>query len=111
MSSISDDQKKVLDQFYDAEVIPVSEKAAAEVLLFKPKDSDASYYSSRPNTRMTKADFELRLADEVQAGETLDEMWKDGPLDGLGSKMMKLRSHFPVVEEKSELSSFIYEMF
>jgi hypothetical protein len=41
----------------------------------------------------------------------LDAHWAGTPLRGLGKKILKLARYFPEPEEKTELSSSIYEMF
>jgi hypothetical protein len=61
---------------------------------------------------MERGDFVLKLGDERQAAATLEDRWARTPLRGLGRRLLGLtRSFFPDVEEKSEISSAIYEMF
>lgn len=111
MSLINQKQIRVLTKFYRKEIVCLSDLYADKILDSVSPDSDESYFSKRSDTRMTKEDFELKLADEQQAAKTIDLKWAATPLKGLGKKMLKLTPYFLKVKEKSELSSSIYEMF
>jgi|GEM_PF-3509557 hypothetical protein len=111
MSLIKQKQIEVLTNFYKQEIVPLSNIYADSILDYACPDSNESYFIKRSNTRMTKQDFELKLADEQQAAKTIDSKWAATPLKGLGKKMLKLTPYFLKVKEKSELSSSIYEMF
>ena len=110
MNSIDQKQTKALIKFYERHLLPLQE--APETKEIPPQSADGNtYFIPRKHTRMRKQDFELRLADERQAAESLEDMWVGTPLSGLGKKLLKLSRRFPRVEEKAEVSSLIYEMF
>jgi hypothetical protein len=111
MNLINQKQTKILTQFYKENILPLSKTESANILEYAPPYSDKSYFTKRPETRMKKEDFELNLADEKQAAQTLDQMWARTPRANLGQKILKMAKHFPEVKEKTELSSSIYEMF
>jgi hypothetical protein len=112
MSLINQKQTKILTQFYQENIIPLSENETNNnILEYAPPHSEESYFSKRPQTRMTKEDFEFNFTDEKQAAKTLDKMWAGTKLENLGNKILKLAKHFPEVKDKTELSSSIYEMF
>jgi hypothetical protein len=75
------------------------------------RDSGSSYFVERERARLGRQDFELRLADEHQAADTLERAWAGTRLRGLAKPLMKLVPAFRDVAERSEVSSFVYEMF
>jgi hypothetical protein len=65
----------------------------------------------RERTRLGRQDFELTLGDPDQAAGTLERAWAGTRLRGLAKPLLKLAPSFRDVEERSEISSFVYEMF
>lgn len=112
MSSIDRKQEQALTRFYEENIVPLGRANGMEFLDHSPPSSAESYLLARPRERMSRDDFVLKLGDERQAAPTLEARWAQTPLRGLGRRLFRLtRSFFPTVEEKSELSAAIYEMF
>ena len=111
MSSIDDRQKKLLTDFYEEHILPLAAHPETASLEPRRKDDEGSFYVVRIKTRLEKSDFEVRLADEEQVVETLERMWSGTPMAAIPRPLMKLCKHFQKVEEKAEVSQFVYEMF
>ena len=111
MSSIDDKQKKLLTDFYEEHILPLAAHPETASLEPRRKDDEESFYVVRAKTRLEKADFEVRLADEEQVVETLERMWSGTPMAAIPRPLMKLCKHFQKIEEKAEVSQFVYEMF
>jgi hypothetical protein len=113
MSLIDPKAARALNRFYDGYLHPLSlarQRAAASRAESAPT-SVSSYFVQRSQTRLSRRDFELHLGDEHEAARTLEEAWSETPLRDLAKPLMKLAPMFQEVEERSEVSSFIYEMF
>jgi len=113
MSSIDPQQARLLNRFYDRYLRPLSEARRRTVAsrIQPPCGSGSSYFVERPRTRLGRRDFELRLGDQHQAARTLEQAWAETPLRNLAKPLMNLAPAFQDVEECSEVSSFVYEMF
>jgi hypothetical protein len=111
MSSIDEKQKKMLVEFYEEHVLPLAAHPETASLEPRRRDDEESFFVVRTKTRLEKSDFEVRLADEEQVVETMERMWSGTPLAPLPRHLMKLCKHFQKVEEKAEVSAFVYEMF
>jgi hypothetical protein len=112
MSSIDDKQRRLLVEFYERHVLPLA--AHPETSRLEPRahpKTDESYFFIRTKTKLERHDFEVRLADEAEVADTLGRMWAGTPLEPIPEELMKLVRHFRDVEEKAEVSAFIYEMF
>lgn len=113
MSSTDPQQTRILNHFYDSFLRPLSETpthvAAAKAQ--PSRDSGSSYFVKRRQTRLSRRDFELRLSDQHQAASTLEQAWSGSRLSGLAKPLMRLTQAFRDTEERSEISSFVYEMF
>ena len=109
MSSISEAQRRALIRFYQREIIG---RAGPSVRLDTDSSEGASsYYIKRKWRPLTRRDFEVSLSDREHIAVTLNAHWANGPLSGLGDRIVALSRRFPNVREKSDVSSFIYEMF
>lgn len=107
MNSISPQQEQALRDFFHANLAGANRPAVfPEVPAGAP-----SYWRPRQQKRLTKEDFEIRLGDADEAGDTLDRFWAGTPLAGLGRRLAILSREFPEVREKADVSSLIYEMF
>ena len=111
MSSIDDKQKKMLIEFYEEHVLPLAAHPETASLEPRRRDDEESFFVVRTKTRLEKSDFEVRLADEEQVVETMERMWAGTPLATIPRPLMKLCKHFQRLEEKAEVSAFVYEMF
>jgi len=76
----------------------------------KADPNATSYYKKRAWRRLEARDFELKLGDAAQVGATLDAFWAGTPLAGLGTKIAALSEKFPEVQQRADVSAFIYEM-
>jgi hypothetical protein len=112
MSSIDPKQEPALVRFYEENIVPLARASGMEFLDHSPGSSSESYFLARPRTRLSREDFALKLADEKQAIATLEAQWAQTPLRGMGRRLLRFtRSYFPKVQEKTEISAAIYEMF
>jgi hypothetical protein len=111
MSSISDRQKRHVVRFYEERIVPLATSPQASRLEPERTEGGASFFVVRARTRLERKDFEVRLADEAQVIETLEGMWAGTPLARIPRPLIDLCKHFPVIEEKVEVSGFVYEMF
>jgi hypothetical protein len=113
MSSIDPRQARILNQFYDSYLRPLSAKPrhAAVAKAPPPRDVGSSYFVQRGRARLSRREFELRLGDQHQAARTLEQAWAGTRLRGLAKPMMRLAPAFRDVEDRSEISAFVYEMF
>ena len=112
LSSIDEKARKELAKFYDKSVIPLAGRPDTMRLEFAAPDSKDTYFVTRVTTKLRKADFELAFGDERLIAQTMERMWRGGPLGGVAKRMLKLKKYFHVTtEQRSDLSSFIYEMF
>jgi hypothetical protein len=113
MSSIDPKQARLLDRFYDGYLRPRAEAGwrVAVTWAGPPPEPGASYFVRRPRTRLGRSEFELDLGDPHRAAGALERAWAGTPLRDLAKPLMKLAPAFQDVEERSEVSSFVYEMF
>jgi hypothetical protein len=111
MSSIDEKQKKLLVDFYEEHVLPLAAHPETASLEPRRREDEDSFFTVRTKTRLEKSDFEVRLADEDQVVETMERIWAGTPLAAIPRPLMKLTKQFQKVEEKAEVSAFIYEMF
>jgi hypothetical protein len=109
MSSIDDSQRALLTRFFEEHL---KERTAHRGHVPSPERDDAdSYYVERTEGLFPRERFELSFSDAEQIAETLDRQWAGGPYAGLGAALMELSRHFEQVEEKKDVSAFVYEMF
>jgi hypothetical protein len=109
MSSIDDSQRALLMRFFEKHLQDRTVNPRS-VLRLERTDTD-SYYIERNEGLFPRERFELSFSDSAQIAATLDEQWAGGPYAGLGSALMELSRHFELVEEKRDVSDFVYEMF
>jgi hypothetical protein len=100
-----------LTRFYDLHLKRLSGSQENGHAARSPAGSRSSYYVRRAKTQLDRSDFELRLGDERQIAEALEEAWEGTRLLGLAKPLAKLTRKFEDVEERAELSPFLYEMF
>lgn len=111
MASTNPKQAAALTQFYRKRILRLSTIREMDWLEHGEPESEASYFVPRERQEMSPQDFVLGLDDEHSAGETLERAWASSPLAGTGRDMIKLVRYFPPVEEESQVSAFVYEMF
>lgn len=111
MSSTDRRRTEALTRFYEGYILPLSRTNGMEVLDHSPPRAALSYFIKRTRTRMTRADFEVKLGDDRQLAQTLESQWSGTPLRGLGKPIIKLVRRLPETEEQREMSASIYEMF
>lgn len=111
MSSIDEKQRRLLLEFYEEHVLALTGHPETANLEPPRRGDEESFFTVRPRSRMHREEFELKVANEAQVIETLEQMWSCTPLAALPRPLMKLAKHFQEREEKAEVSPFIYEMF
>jgi hypothetical protein len=109
--SIDDTQRKALTDFYRAEIEPLASQRLLDARVPPKADPNVTtYYKKRVWRRLEARDFELSLGDAQRVGATLDAFWAGTPLAGLGTKIAALSEKFPEVQQRADVSAFIYEM-
>lgn len=109
--SIDEAQKKALTELYTRELEPLASKRLLDGRVAPKADASAqSYYKKRAWKRLETHDFEVKLGDAEQVGRTLDAFWTGTAFAGLGSKLAALSEKFPEVQQREDVSAFIYEM-
>ena len=109
MSSIDEKQRALLTRFFEEHLVNRTPDPG-QVLGRDTADAD-SFYVERGEGVFPRERFELSFSDAREIAASLDAQWKDGPYAGLGAALMELSKHFEQVEEKEDLSEFVYEMF
>lgn len=110
MSSIDPKQRDLLVAFYEKHVLALAAHPETALLPGPNKDAE-SFFHVRTHTRLEPADFDLGIETPVQVAHALEQKWAGTPLAGIGDELLALVEHFDRIEEKAEVSSFIYEMF
>lgn len=103
-------QRDRLRRFYRKHLLAVSGLASGGLNSDFIENSD-SYYVVQNREPPAWEAFEMRLGNRGDVAGSLDRHWAGTPLDGMGKRLMSLSKHFEYVEEKQEVSSFVYEMF
>lgn len=105
------EQQRALTELYTSELLPLAERRLLDGRVAPKADPTvASYYKKRAPKRLETHDFELRLADAQQVAQTLDAFWAGTAFAGLGTKLAALSEKFPEVQQRADVSAFIYEM-
>ena len=104
-------QRRALEKFFRRVLLPLGEDPQMPPFPAGSQTSPDSYFVVRAAPTLGREDFELKTADETQVTETLTHQWAQTPLEQIIKPMLKLCRRFPEVQEKSEVSSFVYEMF
>jgi hypothetical protein len=113
MSSTESDpqQTKALIKFYQKHVLPLCKSGMADAQWTHVPDGPNTFYLTRKATRMTRADFELPVADEAQIARTLRAHWKGTSLETIPDPLLKLARQFEHTQRQAQVSAFVYEMF
>jgi len=107
MRLIDAKQRRALERFFDRCIRP-----RAEPLESTTRDENVeSYWIVRESQPLRREDLELALDGPEEVAATLDALWRGTRLEGLGTEIAALSREFPNVRERSDVSSFIYEMF
>ncbi|KPK51415.1 MAG: hypothetical protein AMJ63_12490 [Myxococcales bacterium SG8_38_1] len=109
MSSIDDSQRTLLMRFFEKHL--KGRTANPRRVLGLERGNTGSYYLERSEGLFPRERFELSFSDAAEIAASLDQQWAGGPYEGLGSALMELSKHFERVEEKKDVSEFVYEMF
>ena len=109
--SIDEQQKRALTELYTRELEPLAPRRLLDARVPPKADPSAtSYYKKRAWKRLETRDFELKLGNAEQVAQTLDDFWKGTAFAGLGTKLAALSEKFPEVQQREDVSAFIYEM-
>lgn len=102
-------QREGLVDFFHRKILPLGPGIADPVRA--PDGRPRSLYHSRGGERPRPESLEISQGSQREIADSLDAHWRGTPLSGLGRALLRLARRFPRREEKSELSSDIYEMF
>ena len=102
-------QRNGLVDFFRRRLLPLGRGIAEPVR--PPDDRSGSLYHSRGGQRPRPESLEISLGSPREIAASLEAHWQGTPLSGLGRALLRLSRRFPRREEKSEVSSDIYEMF
>jgi hypothetical protein len=111
MSLIDKKQEKALVKFFQANIQPLATEQNIREGFPKANVEEESYYVCRDWKPLTRQDFEISLSDRQKITTSLDKFWEKSPLLGFGKKIAQLTKKFPNIQEKSDVSSSVYEMF
>jgi hypothetical protein len=103
----SDKQRKALERFFRERILVAGAASPAAGFDLAAE----SYWIPRPGHKLTREDFEIRMADRREIAESLDAFWKSTAYEGVGLRLCRLSRLFRDVKEKDRVSSYIYEMF
>ena len=110
-ASINATQRRALIEFFHREFEPLAPRRLLDARVPPtPDPAVTSYYKRREWRTLEPHDFELKLGDARQVGATLDAFWQNTPFEGLGAKLAALSELFPEVQQREDVSAFIYEM-
>ncbi len=109
MSSIDESQRALLLRFFKKYL--QNRTADPSRVLGRERDESDSYYVNRNEGLFPRERFELSFSDADQIAASLNQQWAGGPYADLGTALMELSKHFELVEEKKDVSDFVYEMF
>jgi hypothetical protein len=112
-------QQQAIARFFEAELLPLADKLKAQgvsLLDAGPQLGAKSYYITRPQRRMTPADFEQGgLTSAAQAPAEMQAVWSAAaghPLAPLAQGVAKLAGQLKCSQEQSsDVSTFIYAMY
>jgi hypothetical protein len=114
MSTSSIDRKRIraLERFHRKWLAPLAAQRLLDRRVAPVRDAAAtSYFIRRERPRaLEPADFELAFGDREALAGTLDRHWRDTPFADLGSELARLSRLFTGVEQRAEVSQFVYEM-
>lgn len=111
MNLIDKKQEKNLINFFKANIQPLATEQNRREGFPTINPKQDSYYVRRDWQPLKRQDFEISLANRSEIATTLDDFWKDSTLQGFGKKISQLSKKFSNIEEKSKVSTSIYEMF
>jgi len=111
MSSTEKQQTKRLIKFFHKNILVLATDAGSPASLEKEGASQDSFYVDRQWRPLGPEDFEIPLGSREETAATLDSFWEGTELAGLGQRIAGVSRHFTDVQQKSDVSSFIYEMF
>ena len=102
-------QRDSLVDLFRRKLLPLGRGIADPV---RPPDGrTGSLYHSRGGERPRPESLEISQGSHREIADSLEAQWRGTPLAGLGRALLRLARRFPRREEKSEVSSDIYEMF
>lgn len=117
MRSTESDLVDSLSSFYERE-FPQSAKLLSDkgiqLLADRPDSMASTYFIQRRKPNIEPADFELDLEDLEKVRQYLRERWAGPERDALAElteKILALAPQFASVEQKTDVSPFMYVMF
>ena len=103
--------RAMLQRFFEREILPLAKSPGWERSDTAPDPALASYWKDLGAEAVRPVDFELAFGDPDSIAKSLDRLWRDTVLAGLGRKLARLARRFDRRQEKSDVSSDVYEMF
>jgi hypothetical protein len=110
-TDIDAELEEALVDFYQKKILPICSKVPGGAFDRGTLAHTETSFVARRVSRMSAANFELRMGDEPQIIATLRACWKDTPLEDIPEPLLKLARRFEKSEQQSRVSAFVYEMF
>lgn len=108
---IDSEDRQLLTTFFKQRIVPLSQDLKIKTSSSARRESRDSFFVKRHSPSMTAGEFELNLRDRDAFAIELEKHWKDRPLQPIAKDLITLGKRFEQLDEKSDVSQFVYEMF
>jgi len=108
---IDSEDRTILTTFFKQRIVPLSEDLTIKEASNGRRESRDSFFVKRHSPSITAAEFELDLHDRDAFARLLEQHWQGRPLAPIAQELITLGTRFEQLDEKSDVSQFVYEMF
>ncbi len=108
---INSEDRELLTTFFKQRIVPLSEDLSIKETYAQRRADRDSFFVKRHSPSMTRVEFELDLKDRDAFAATLETHWQNRPLQPVAQDLITLGTRFEQLDEKVDLSEFVYEMF
>lgn len=108
---INNEDRELLTTFFTQRIVPLSEDLTIKQTFAQRREDRDSFFIKRHSPSITRGEFELDLSDREAFAKTLESHWADRPLQPVARDLVTLGERFEQLDEKVDLSEFVYEMF
>jgi len=108
---IDSQERTILTTFFNQRIVPLSADLTIKDSRDSRREHRESFFVKRHSPSITAAEFELNLKDRDTFARELEQYWKDRPLAPIAQELVTLGTRFEQLDEKADVSQFVYEMF